>query len=756
MAQALWNRALALAGLDLPLSAANVFDAVAALGEPGWSAEARGRAAALRGRIEPRRLAWRRALDEGRAMVLDGKLPSPATIREVPGLTRLHFYDAVRAAPSRQRVLGLLPVAAALDAEAGGSTLTDYARRIAALDFHTRAPLAEQYHTLYQRQSSLAPAEVRTYLERFDRAEAADLFLGAFVLTGRDPSHLEKYAALAHATKDPWFSAMADQYVAHQELARGDPTAAERRLTRALASCRMARLEYRCQRLSQTLTDLLTTLHRLNEAHALAIEERRLAYAVDFGTEVVTFQGLADIARYRGDASLTAAYLEESMACSPDSCVTRRFAHEMLATLAFQRLMPDEARRQLEQALCPGGSHTLTGAWVLANLVRYHGTPKERQALDRVFVEQRARASLAAREAAFLDMLEGRVRLEQDRAAGQTLLARTLDRVRPMPSADSLVARVRSEAEIALIMDAAQHGEHAQAMVQIAAHLAVVPPPRCAVGVAVDDNRQATVVIDSRGAALGRFAARTNPLPAPEELVPANLRAALADCAEVHVLALPPLHGNPQLLPPSLAWGFGVGRQAAAPSPPSHGLIVSDVQPPASLGLPHLSAQPAMVVVAGATVLRGADATPSRVLAELPQADAVEFDVHGLVDLGLSDASLLVLSPDREGKYTLSVAEIRRLRLSRAPVVLLGSCQAARAAPYLHEAWSLPMAFVHAGARAVLGSPMPIPDAGAAAFFGGLLRRIKDGTSPAVALRDERMAWRARGDSWVEQIALFE
>src|SRR5437016_3333695 len=36
-AQALWNRALVLRDLGLPLSAAAAFDAVAALNEPGWS-----------------------------------------------------------------------------------------------------------------------------------------------------------------------------------------------------------------------------------------------------------------------------------------------------------------------------------------------------------------------------------------------------------------------------------------------------------------------------------------------------------------------------------------------------------------------------------------------------------------------------------------------------------------------------------------------------------------------------------------------
>ncbi|GMU00096.1 hypothetical protein KH5H1_42150 [Corallococcus caeni] len=46
--QALWNRALALRAMGLPLQAAEAFEAVARRGEPGWSEEAGIRARALR------------------------------------------------------------------------------------------------------------------------------------------------------------------------------------------------------------------------------------------------------------------------------------------------------------------------------------------------------------------------------------------------------------------------------------------------------------------------------------------------------------------------------------------------------------------------------------------------------------------------------------------------------------------------------------------------------------------------------------
>src|SRR5207253_2896437 len=60
-AQARWDRALVLRDLGLPLAAAAEFDAVAALGEPGWSDEARARAADLRRGEARAEEAWQKA-----------------------------------------------------------------------------------------------------------------------------------------------------------------------------------------------------------------------------------------------------------------------------------------------------------------------------------------------------------------------------------------------------------------------------------------------------------------------------------------------------------------------------------------------------------------------------------------------------------------------------------------------------------------------------------------------------------------------
>ncbi|MCA9709195.1 MAG: CHAT domain-containing protein, partial [Myxococcales bacterium] len=181
-------------------------------------------------------------------------------------------------------------------------------------------------------------------------------------------------------------------------------------------------------------------------------------------------------------------------------------------------------------------------------------------------------------------------------------------------------------------------------------------------------------------------------------------------------------------------------------------LVVSDVEAPAALGLPHLRPwRPERGDEV--TALLGTEATPSRVLAAMPNADEIEFHVHGLVDLTLSDTSHLVLSPDADGRYALTAGAIRTLTLPRAPLVVLGACHAGHVATFLHEPWSLPLALLDAGSRAVIASPAVIDDAQARLFFDEVRRLIHDGLSPARAVRDARRG--APPQSWKNDVIVF-
>ena len=90
--------------------------------------------------------------------------------------------------------------------------------------------------------------------------------------------------------------------------------------------------------------------------------------------------------------------------------------------------------------------------------------------------------------------------------------------------------------------------------------------------------------------------------------------------------------------------------------------------------------------------------------------------------------------------------------------MVLAACHAATAAAYRHEAWSLPSAFLAAGARAVIASTDIISDADAGAFFDDLRARIQRGTAPDTALRDARSVWLAEhpAAAWTRALMVFQ
>jgi CHAT domain-containing protein len=184
--------------------------------------------------------------------------------------------------------------------------------------------------------------------------------------------------------------------------------------------------------------------------------------------------------------------------------------------------------------------------------------------------------------------------------------------------------------------------------------------------------------------------------------------------------------------------------------------VISNAEPPAELDLPRLlpwrSTAPADVA------LEGRRATPANALAALADAGFVEIHAHGMMNAAVSDASFITLSPDPDGHYALTAAEIRTQSLHGRPVVILAACHAGATASYWHEPWGLPAAFIVAGARAVIASPDVIVDADAGAFFDALRLRTDRGASPARALHDVRIEWLATHPeaAWVRSLMVFQ
>ncbi|GEN08276.1 Putative zinc-finger [Myxococcus fulvus] len=757
--QALWNRALVLRELGLSLQAAEAFDAVVRLGEPGWSEEARLRATALRSETNLRSRDFHdaRAAAQNLASLEGSRLPLEEA-RRFPGVVRLVFYDAVRAAPTREAVLRLLPLARVLDEVQGGSTLADTVNRVSLADFQRRGPLARDYARLLRQEHPTPDA----FLETLRRSGEEDLYLGALVTLDAVEGHLDDFERIARASQDPWLVLLAERELSVREEREGQWWKAEQRLRAALASCTGRGLAYRCATLRRRLVDLFVRLHRPADALEDAREGLRLTRELgEWNLEQQFLQEMAQIARYRHSAASARAFLRESLSRIPDDCEQRTYVHRNLATVAWADFRPDEARDELEQATRCGRPLGMPGAWVLSYLARHGAQVRDEDLLRRTLGELR-RGSRTPGELALLSFLEGQFMLERERASGRELLLGAIDAAQALPL-DVDARKARTFAYGVLVSDAGRAGAQEQVLELMGQALRVPVPERCVLAVAVDHERTVAAVRDSQGALVGTYDDhRTAPLHASADgLVPARLVAALRGCAHVDVLALPPVHGLPGLLPADLAWSYRVGRSGVAPEArgqAGHHLVVTGVEAPRSLALEKLLPLEAPRVPDPLRVeLRGAAATPSRVLREMAQAREIELHTHGLFSPELSDASLLILAPEEDGRYALAATQVREQPLHGAPLVLLAACGAARAAPFLHESVSLPVAFIEAGARTVLASTGDIPDT-AGRFFESVRERIRAGAPASQALRDERLAWLSREPSatWPALVLLFE
>jgi hypothetical protein len=767
--QALWNRALALVALELPLAAAQAFDGVAALDEPGWSQEARQRSAALTAGWKDRVTRTTADIAAAKAMITGGPLPGDDVVRRAPSMVRHYFYHAARSAPSPARLRELRPLAHELDGIFGEPMLAPFIDRIATEAPQARAELGPRYARYMMMPMSppaVPPAEQAQFFAAIAKAHADDLMLGSLVLFNRtSPAELAQLAQLVARNGDPWWRARLAQTEASLAGARGDLDGAAQQLGDAIAACNQHHLDFRCVDLEKQLAFIELDRHQTSVAHSWALATIGSAHAAGmvplFQETGVVFL-LGDVARYRNDFSLMRAYLAEGLLRVPNNCFAQRQSHLTLGVMDVFQLAMDDAARELAAApVCDhAASLLLAGDLVTSLYLAGRATPQAKTLPAELHA---GRATLTPSQRIIADVLEARLLLAGDRDAALALLRPAMAPARAGLDADG--KKARTFAYQLLAVDAGRRGDFGDALDRLAAEAGVPAGQRCALGVALDDARVVVAARDGAGQAVGHYEA-TRPRPEIDaaHLVPEAVRAALSACPEVSVYALAPLHGQPEILPPELAWSYRMGRgpsqkAAVSPSPPSPSsgqrLVISDVLPPATLSLPRLF--PWTTSAPGVRWLAGASATPAHVLAELGDAGEIEFNAHGLVDLDLSDTWLLALSPDAAGHFALTAADLERQPLRHRPLVVLAACNAGRVAPYLHEPWSLPLAFIDAGARAVFASAEAIPDASAGPFFDAVLARVRGGQSPSVALRDERQLWlRQAVGSWTRYVLAFE
>jgi hypothetical protein len=434
----------------------------------------------------------------------------------------------------------------------------------------------------------------------------------------------------------------------------------------------------------------------------------------------------------------------------------------ILAGIAIHELHGPAARRALDAAVAAGVTSGLATANALADIGRLDRHADDLARLQGWLEPVRRSAAATPAERVLADEIEGRLLIETDRPAGTARLESAIAAAASL-ARDVGAMQARAGAYSVLALDAARHGDPTRMLALTAAWLDLPLPGTCSVALVAEDERAAVAVRDGDGRDRGAYDTQ-NHLQDGAGTVPKELLGGLAACAEVSVLSPASGQGQPRVLPPEIAWSYATGAHARATAPHArrmapvapNSVIVTDIVPPPHLQLAELSPW-VSDMVAQATVLSGSAATPARVLERIRDASEIQFHTHALVDAGVSDTSQLVLSAGPDGQYALTAEQIRSVALRGDPIVVLAACHSAQAARYQNTAWSLPDAFLAAGARAVLAAGSDVPDRDAGPVFARILDRVRAGVTPARALRDERVRTLAVDrSSWIADILVFE
>jgi large subunit ribosomal protein L18 len=125
-----------------------------------------------------------------------------------------------------------------------------------------------------------------------------------------------------------------------------------------------------------------------------------------------------------------------------------------------------------------------------------------------------------------------------------------------------------------------------------------------------------------------------------------------------------------------------------------------------------------------------------------PHFDILHFAGHAVVARDAPQLSHLVLASDGRSDGAVFSTDIAQWHLSRTRLVILSGCNTADGTLSATEgASSLARAFFAAGVRSVVSSLWAIDDEDAADFFIAFHRRLAEGDSPSVALRETQIKW---------------
>jgi len=555
------------------------------------------------------------------------------------------------------------------------------------------------------------------------------------------PSRAAELVAITKPWGDPWFDLVVERDRIAAAFPGGD-LRAEPALAAALDRCTNPAFTMRCGQLAKELGALLLSTGRIEEAEVrvrAAVDAHARARSVKMFRAARTFLG--EIHRRRGRFALARAELFEEVlaARTAGQCSLERYSQIGLAAVAFMSRDLSAARTLLPPATPPQGCQPVADVIGLI------------AAVDIARITNDARDHEAAR---------AWVAYARDRDPGPAPTVAAARLLPPDPAAlgalrEWLAKSERGYANDALrvlgystvISDAGARSAWSEVIEAAKAEYRIAKDPPCLVVASLDDDR--FTVAYRAGTDIGGET-KVVPAPAPASISP-SITGVLAACTGIAVVGRSGIHGRADLLPAAYPWWFAADGERAAPAPATaRALQVIDVQPPAGAALQRLAAVPPSRETF-AVALAGASATPTRVLAELATATYAEIHAHGVVSAANQDAAFLALSPDASGAFALDAGTIRKAKLPSAPLVVLAACRAASVASVFRERWSLPDAFLVAGARGVIAADEPIPDADARPVLDEIHHRIAAGEDPAAALAAVR---KARG-GWTEHLMLF-
>jgi len=756
---ATWNKALALRDLGLRHDALEAFRAVAKHGEKGWAAEATKRADDLERTFKDEIELRKRVSDAASSLAQTQTGLSLDDAKRLPGASRVELYDALRAAPDAAAVAKLMPLAEAIDSVGGDHGTVDAVK--------TAKPDSKAAAAYLSILADAKPDRAKI-LGTLRAAHASDALAVALVKLSADGHYVDaadlaELTKLTQASTDPWIQLLGVEQRGYATLAAGDLPGAETILLPARVQCKAGAVpSYRCMKIEMLLGRTYLTWQRWPEAQTVLLESWGRALAtgaiqqnelLSWLTELATLSddnlgsGLPLVRAYTSELAARAAADGDTAACD-----YARWGHEQVAVDLQIQLRFEDAKRELDTPACPTSSRDdariVTNLLIRAEILHVIGTPGEIATLRTEIAKARTN-DLPTSVRALLDHAEGRVAIGTVPAEGISLLRHAIETGK-QDALDVNAQRAIGMSYAVLAIHAAKTGDPTGALAILGEEIGVEPRASCVLGLVGDDRELVAIVRSASGQTSSVLSTRTLDMRA-DKLVGKDTVAALAGCKNVDVIARPPYNGMSRLLPDEIAWRYVTSRARSTAPSTGASLVVADVEPPAALGLPHLASWSHET----ATTLTGPSATPARVLDAIGQARDVTIHAHGFTAQG--DASYLALSPDPKGQYALTAREVSHAKLASSPLVILAACDSANAAQQFAARWSLPNAFLTAGARAVVAPTTAVPDQEAGPFFDQLRTRAAAGEPLAEVVRDLRKQWLAdRKADWVRDVVVFE